>query len=64
MRRAGPSLLVVLIFCALAFWGGIQWERRNCKFDFPTSFGAIDNSVVCRGFRSDIPDLPDATINP
>jgi hypothetical protein len=64
MRRAGPSFLVILLFCALAFWGGIQWERRNCGFDFPGAFDQIDNSIRCRGFQSDLPEVPDVTLNP
>ena len=64
MRRAGPSFLVVLILCALTFWGGIQWERRNCALDFPTSFNQVDNAVRCRGFQSDLPQVPDVTVNP
>jgi hypothetical protein len=62
MRRAGPSFLVILLLCGLAFWGGIQWERRNCRFDFPRSIGQVDNSIRCRGFQSSLPKVPNVTL--
>ena len=62
MRALG--LLFVVVLCALSFWGGLQWERRNCKVDFPNRFSQIDNSIVCEGFRSDLPKVPDPTVVP
>jgi hypothetical protein len=62
MRRTG-SLLVIILLCALAFWGGVQWERRNCRIDWPNKFDEIDNIVACKGFRSNLPTVP-TTLRP
>jgi hypothetical protein len=56
MRRGGSILITILLLLA-AFWGGIQYERNNCKIDLPQTAGQVDQSVRCRDFRSDV-DLP------
>jgi hypothetical protein len=53
MRRGGSLLITILLLLA-AFYGGIQYERHNCRIDLPNSAGQVDNSVKCRDFRSDV----------
>jgi hypothetical protein len=57
MRRGGSLLITILLLLA-AFWGGIQYERNNCKIDLPNTATQVDQSVKCRDFRSDV-DVPD-----
>jgi hypothetical protein len=64
MRRGSVSLLVVIVLCALAFWGGRRWERDNCRIDWPNRLSDIDNSIVCKGFRSNLPPVPNPTVRP
>jgi hypothetical protein len=56
MRRGGSLLITILLLLA-AFWGGIQYERNNCKIDLPQTANQVDQSVRCRDFRSDL-DVP------
>jgi hypothetical protein len=56
MRRGGSLLITILLLLA-AFWGGIQYERSNCKIDLPQTATQVDQSVKCRNFRSDV-DVP------
>jgi hypothetical protein len=56
MRRGGSLLITILLLLA-AFWGGIQYERNNCKIDLPQTANQVDQSVRCRDFRSDV-DVP------
>ena len=53
MRRGGSLLITILLLLA-AFWGGVQYERNNCKIDLPQTAGQVDQSVRCRDFRSDV----------
>ena len=57
MRRGG-SLLITILRLLVAFWGGIQYERSNCKIDLPQTANQVDQSVKCRNFRSDV-DVPE-----
>jgi hypothetical protein len=57
MRRGG-SLLITILLLVAAFWGGIQYERNNCRIDLPQTANQVDQSVRCRDFRSDV-DAPD-----
>jgi hypothetical protein len=57
MRRGGSLLITILLLLA-AFWGGIQYERNNCRIDLPQTANQVDQSVRCRDFRSDV-DAPD-----
>jgi hypothetical protein len=55
MRRGG-SLLILILLLLLAFWGGIQYERNNCRIDLPNDTNQVDQSVKCRDYRGI--DLP------
>jgi hypothetical protein len=64
MRRRTVSVLVTVLLAALAFWGGVRWEHNNCRIDWPNKLDQVDQSVVCEGFRSDLPPVPNPTIAP
>ncbi|HKE98566.1 MAG TPA: hypothetical protein VKG45_06530 [Actinomycetes bacterium] len=64
MRRRSVRVIVFVLLAALAFWAGTRWEHDNCRVDWPTKLDEVDQSIVCKGFRSDLPAVPNPTVAP
>lgn len=46
--RDRRSVLIIIALMALAFWGGMSWERGDCRLVWPASAEAMDTIMQCR----------------